>query len=41
MKLFIDTANVNEIRKAAEMGILSGVTTGDYTHLTLPTNREV
>ncbi|GGJ02502.1 putative transaldolase 1 [Alicyclobacillus cellulosilyticus] len=27
MKLFIDTANVNEIRKAAEMGILSGVTT--------------
>ncbi len=27
MKLFIDTANVNEIREAAEMGILSGVTT--------------
>lgn len=27
MKLFIDTANVNEIREAAEMGIISGVTT--------------
>lgn len=27
MKLFIDTANVSEIRNAAEMGILSGVTT--------------
>ncbi|QQE78816.1 fructose-6-phosphate aldolase [Alicyclobacillus sp. SO9] len=27
MKLFIDTANVDEIRNAAEMGILSGVTT--------------
>lgn len=27
MKLFIDTANVSEIRDAAEMGILSGVTT--------------
>lgn len=27
MKLFIDTANVAEIRNAAEMGILSGVTT--------------
>src|SRR5579875_689164 len=27
MKFFIDTANVDEIRRAAEMGILSGVTT--------------
>ncbi len=27
MKLFIDTANVDEIRRAADMGILSGVTT--------------
>jgi len=27
MKYFIDTANVNEIRKANELGILAGVTT--------------
>lgn len=27
MKLFIDTANVSEIKNAADMGILSGVTT--------------
>ena len=27
MKFFIDTANVEEIREAAEMGIISGVTT--------------
>ncbi|WP_339060852.1 fructose-6-phosphate aldolase [Tepidibacillus marianensis] len=27
MKLFIDTANVDEIRKASEWGVLSGVTT--------------
>ena len=27
MKIFIDTANIEEIRKAAELGILSGVTT--------------
>ncbi|MFB5190999.1 fructose-6-phosphate aldolase [Alicyclobacillus fastidiosus] len=27
MKLFIDTANVDDIRQAAEMGVLSGVTT--------------
>lgn len=27
MKLFIDTANTEEIRKAAEMGVISGVTT--------------
>ena len=27
MKIFIDTANVEEIRKASEMGILAGVTT--------------
>ena len=27
MKFFIDTANVNEIRKAAELGVVDGVTT--------------
>ena len=27
MKFFIDTANVDEIRKANEMGIIAGVTT--------------
>ena len=27
MKFFIDTANVEEIRQANEMGIISGVTT--------------
>ena len=27
MKFFIDTANVSEIRDAAEMGIICGVTT--------------
>ncbi len=27
MKFFIDTANVEEIRTANEMGIISGVTT--------------
>jgi transaldolase len=27
MKIFIDTANINEIREAASMGILDGVTT--------------
>ena len=27
MKIFIDTANLNEIKEAAEMGILDGVTT--------------
>jgi transaldolase len=27
MKLFIDTANIEEIKKAAEMGVISGVTT--------------
>ena len=27
MKIFIDTANVEEIKKAAELGVLSGVTT--------------
>ena len=27
MKLFIDTANVEEIRKANEMGVICGVTT--------------
>jgi transaldolase len=27
MRLFIDTANVSEIREADEMGVISGVTT--------------
>ena len=27
MKIFIDTANVNEIKDAAKLGVLSGVTT--------------
>jgi len=27
MKLFIDTANLNEIREAAELGLIDGVTT--------------
>ena len=27
MKLFLDTANIDEIKKAADMGIISGVTT--------------
>lgn len=27
MKLFIDTANANEIREANDMGVISGVTT--------------
>ena len=27
MKFFIDTANVDEIRKANEMGVIAGVTT--------------
>ena len=27
MKIFVDTANLNEIREAAAMGILDGVTT--------------
>ena len=27
MKFFIDTANVNEIRKANDMGVIAGVTT--------------
>ncbi|MBR2431876.1 MAG: fructose-6-phosphate aldolase, partial [Clostridia bacterium] len=27
MKLFIDTANVEEIRDAAELGVICGVTT--------------
>src|ERR1700739_1479959 len=32
MQLFIDTANVNEIRKAASWGLLDGVTTNP-THI--------
>ena len=27
MKIFIDSANIEEVRQAAEMGIISGVTT--------------
>ena len=27
MKIFIDTANVDEIKEAAKLGVLSGVTT--------------
>ena len=27
MKFFIDTANVNEIREAASLGVVDGVTT--------------
>ena len=27
MKIFIDTANVNEIKEANEMGVICGVTT--------------
>ena len=76
MKLFLDTAEIEEIRTAARWGVLDGVTTNpslyakvggsyedvlteicsitpgpvsaevvaeavSYTHLTLPTNREV
>ena len=39
MKFFIDTANLEQIRKAHELGVLDGVTTNpvSYTHLTLPT----
>ena len=49
MKIFLDTANLDEIRKYNDMGLLDGITTnpsllakqgGDpvsYTHLTLPT----
>ena len=59
MKIFLDTANLDEIRKYNDMGLLDGITTNpsllakqggnphevmeavSYTHLTLPTNREV
>ena len=27
MKLFLDTANIDEIRKGAELGVISGITT--------------
>ena len=49
MKFFIDTANLDQIKEAQDMGILDGVTTNpslmakegitavSYTHLTLPT----
>ena len=32
MKFFIDTANLDEIREASEMGVLDGVTTNP-THV--------
>ena len=45
MKFFIDTANLEQIQEAYDLGVLDGVTTNpspvSYTHLTLPTNREV
>ena len=31
MKFYIDTANVDEIRKANDMGIIAGVTTNPAT----------
>ena len=35
MRLFIDTANLDEIKEAASWGVVSGVTTNpvSYTHL--------
>ena len=39
MKFYIDTANVDEIRRANDMGIIAGAVS--YTHLTLPTKLEV
>ena len=53
MKLFADTANVEEIEALVPLGIIDGVTTNpsllakaaadpvSYTHLTLPTKRIV
>ena len=52
MQLFVDTAKLSEIREAMGWGVVDGVTTNpsllraameavSYTHLTLPTNREV
>ena len=32
MKFFIDTANVNEIRAANDMGVIAGVTTKPQPH---------
>ena len=42
MKFFIDTANLEQIKDAQDLGVLDGVTTNpsltvSYTHLTLPT----
>ena len=39
MKFFIDTANVDEIRKANDMGIIAGVTTNPLSliHISEPT----
>ena len=33
MKLFLDSANVDEIKEATSMGVISGITTVSYTHL--------
>ena len=38
MKFYIDTANVDEIRKANDMGIIAGVTTNlSLIHISEPT----
>ena len=36
MKFFIDTANVNEIRAANDMGVIAGVTTNPSLIAKLP-----
>ena len=37
MKIFIDSADMNEIKSLNDPGLVDGVTTVSYTHLTLPT----
>ena len=37
MDIFADTADIEEIKKLNDLGIIDGVTTVSYTHLTLPT----
>ena len=32
MKFFVDTANVEDIKKANDMGVICGVTTKPFTH---------
>ena len=39
MKFFIDTANLEQIQEAYDLGVLDGAVS--YTHLTLPTNSRV